>query len=360
MRHSNISIFIPHTGCPHKCSFCDQHTISGAQKSPSADEVREICRNALKEIKSPENTEIAFFGGSFTAILENYMISLLEAAHEFVGEDKFHGIRISTRPDYIDDKILCTLKKYGVTAIELGAQSMSDKVLEANERGHTAQDVVNASNLIKKYGFELGLQMMIGLYKSTGNDEWETMQKILDIHPDTVRIYPVVILKGTKLADLLESGEYQLFGGENDERFYYDFDDVVDTAAALLETFEENGIRVIKCGLHASEFVEKDMVGGYYHPAFRELCESIIYREKIWNALSDYADLSRPQKYIKEEAEAKLAKLHDSFTIAVNPSCISKAMGHKKSNYEHFRENGIEIKIIGDENIPKYKCELRR
>ena len=360
MKHSNISIFIPHIGCPHKCSFCDQNTISGAQHLPDGDEVREICSKAMTEVRSPENTEIAFFGGSFTAIPRDYMLELLEAAHEFVGEGKFRGIRCSTRPDCIDDEVLELLKSYGVTAIELGAQSMSDKVLEANERGHTAEDVFKASRLIREYGFELGLQMMIGLYKSTGDDEYETMEKILEIHPDTVRIYPVVILKGTKLAELLESGEYQLFGGANEERFYYDFDDVVDTAATMLETFEESGIRVIKCGLHASEFVEKDMVGGYYHPAFRELCESIIYQHAIWNELYEMADMNRPQKYDKEETAAKLLKLKGEHIIAVHPSCISKAMGHKKSNYLHFLESGINIKIVGDESVPRYKCRLRR
>ena len=360
MKHSNISIFIPHIGCPHKCSFCDQNTISGAQHLPDGNEVREICTQALSEVKSPEDTEIAFFGGSFTAIPRDYMLELLEAAQEFVGEGKFRGIRCSTRPDCINNEVLSLLKTYGVTAIELGAQSMSDKVLEANERGHTAEDVFNASRLIRQYGFELGLQMMIGLYKSTGNDEYETMEKILEIHPDTVRIYPVVILKGTRLAELLESGEYRLFGGADDEREHYDFDDVVEIAAGMLEEFGKNGIRVIKCGLHASEFVEKDMVGGFYHPAFRELCESRIYNHLIWNELFEMADMNRPQKYVKEEADAKLQKLKGKHTIAVHPSCISKAMGHKKSNYLELLERGIEIKIIGDESVPKYKCELRR
>ena len=360
MKHSNISIFIPHIGCPHKCSFCDQNTISGAQHLSDGNEVREICTQALSEVKSPEDTEIAFFGGSFTAIPRDYMLELLEAAHEFVGDGKFRGIRCSTRPDCINNEVLSLLKTYGVTAIELGAQSMSDKVLEANERGHTAEDVFNASRLIRQYGFELGLQMMIGLYKSTGNDEYETMEKILEIHPDTVRIYPVVILKGTRLAELLESGEYRLFGGADDEREHYDFDDVVEIAAGMLEEFGKNGIRVIKCGLHASEFVEKDMVGGYYHPAFRELCESTIYNHLIWNELFEMADMNRPQKYVKEEADAKLQKLKGKHTIAVHPSCISKAMGHKKSNYLELLERGIEIKIIGDESVPKYKCELRR
>lgn len=332
MKHSNISIFIPHIGCPNMCSFCNQHTISGAQKAPTAQEVREICEKALAEARSPENTEIAFFGGSFTAIPRGYMLELLEAVQDFIGEGKFRGIRISTRPDCISEEILTVLKKYGVTAIELGAQSMSNKVLEANDRGHTAEDVVNASTLIREYGFELGLQMMIGLYKSTGDDEFETVDKITGICPDTVRIYPVVILEGTKLSELYREGEYTTFS----------FDEAVEMSAIAMMRFESGGIRVIKCGLHASEFVEKDMVGGFYHPAFRELCEGLIYRWRI-------------EEIIGYETGEGF-----DFVIAVNPSCISKALGHKKSNAEYFRKQGINIRIIGDENIPKYQCELRR
>ncbi len=356
MKHSNISIFIPHIGCPHKCSFCDQRTISGAQHAPSGKEVSEICSKALCEAKSPENSEIAFFGGSFTAVPRDYMLELLKAAKPFIGNGKFRGIRISTRPDYIDGEILDLLKSYGVTAIELGAQSMVNSVLEANERGHTVEDVFNASSLIRSYGFELGLQMMVGLYKSTEENEFETIDKIIEICPDTVRIYPVVVLKGTKLAEIYKSGEYELFCGSYEK---CGFDDVVEAVAEMMETFEENGIKVIKCGLHASEFVEKDMIGGFYHPAFRELCENIIYRNLIWHELYEMADMNRPQKYDEEEVRKKLEKIHRKHIIAVNPSCVSKAIGQNKSNIRHFGERGIEIKIIGDENIAKYKVELR-
>ncbi|MDE5764042.1 MAG: radical SAM protein [Ruminococcus sp.] len=350
-KHANISIFVPHIGCPHRCSFCDQRTISGAQHAPDGNEVREICEKALSEIKSPETAEIAFFGGSFTAVPRRYMTELLESASLFVGDGIFRGIRISTRPDCITPEILDILKKYGVTSIELGAQSMSDTVLSANERGHTAEDVYKASDLIKSYGFELGLQMMFGLYKSSGDDEFETMNRIIEIHPDTVRIYPVVILKNTRLGELYQSGEYQPFCG---------FDDAVESVASMMETFEENGIKVIKCGLHASEFVEKDMIGGFYHPAFRELCENVIYRHLIWNVLFEMADLNRPQKYDQKETTRKFEKIHGEHIFAVNPSCISKAVGQRKSNIRHFREQGIYIKIIGDENVAEYKAELRR
>lgn len=328
MKHANISIFVPHIGCPHRCSFCDQRTISGTQKAPSGDDVREICAKALNEVKSPEDTEIAFFGGSFTAIPQEYMLELLISANEFIGDGKFKGIRISTRPDCITPEILDILQKYGVTAIELGAQSMVNHVLEANERGHTAEDVINASDLIKSYGFELGLQMMVGLYKSSVYDELGTMEKIIEIHPDTVRIYPVVILKNTKLGELYKSGKYRTFS----------FEQVVNMTSSAVNEFERNGIRVIKCGLHASEFVEKDMVGGFYHPAFREICEGLIYRKNM-----EYHINGTDKNYI----------------FAVNPSCISKAIGQKKSNIEYFIKQGIEIKIIGDKNVAKYEVELR-
>jgi histone acetyltransferase (RNA polymerase elongator complex component) len=260
------------------------------------------------------------------------MISLLEAAHEFVGENKFKGIRISTRPDYITPEILDILKKYGVTAIELGAQSMNDEVLAANERGHTAQDVINASELIKKYGFELGLQMMTGLYKSSLERDYFTAKSIIALAPDTVRIYPVVVLKGTKLEKIFADGK---------ER-YNSFETMVEHCADLIKLFHNEGIRVIKCGLHASEFVEKDMVGGYYHPAFRELCENSVYRDSIEYALRDSGITG------------------GDATIVVNDKCISKAIGQKKSNINYFKEQGINIKIVGSPNMPVYDADAKR
>ncbi|MBQ5347927.1 MAG: radical SAM protein, partial [Ruminococcus sp.] len=159
MKHSNVAIFVPHNGCPHKCSFCDQREITGQVKQPTPEDVKSTIEIALSDLKDKtKEAEIAFFGGSFTAIDRNYMISLLEAAKPYISN--FKGIRLSTRPDYIDDEILILLKKYNVTTIELGAQSMNDTVLNANNRGHNSDDVINSSNLIKSYGFNLGLQMM--------------------------------------------------------------------------------------------------------------------------------------------------------------------------------------------------------
>jgi histone acetyltransferase (RNA polymerase elongator complex component) len=178
-------------------------------KELTAEEVKNTLKKAKNDNLSSENTEIAFFGGSFTAIDRSYMVSLLEEAKPFIENKVFSGIRISTRPDAIDEEVLLLLKKYGVTAIELGAQSMNDEVLLSNRRGHTVDDVVNASLLIKKHGFSLGLQMMTGLYKSTREIDVETAKRIVALKPDTVRIYPTIVLENTHLAELLKSGEYK-------------------------------------------------------------------------------------------------------------------------------------------------------
>jgi len=316
MKHSNISIFVAHAGCPHTCSFCNQRTISGSCEIPSGEDVKAVCSKAMSEVRSPENTEIAFFGGSFTAIPRDCMTELLESAHSFTGEGKFRGIRISTRPDCIDTEVLELLKKYGVTAIELGAQSMDDRVLELNERGHTSDDVVNSAHLIKKYGFELGLQMMTGLYGSDCEKDMMTFERLRKLYPDTMRIYPVVILRGTKLAELYESGEYKPCT----------FDEMTELCSVLMERAEYNKIRLIKVGLHASEFVEKDMAGGFYHPAFRELCEGKIYLRKF----------------------LQLAKGYSFLEVSV-PSCnLSKATGQKKCNKEYFKSIGKELRIVSD------------
>ncbi len=317
MKHSNISIFVPHIGCPNMCSFCDQRTISGEQQAPGADQVRRICSEALANAKSPETGEIAFFGGSFTAIKRDYMTELLEAAKDFVGKGGFHGIRVSTRPDCVDREVLSLLKDYGVTAVELGAQSMSDKVLAANNRGHSAEDVVRAAKLVREQGFELGLQMMTGLYMSSLEDDSFSFERIMALRPDTLRIYPVVILKGTALGKLFLNGSYRPA----------DMDSMIGLCAGFLERAQEQGVRVIKCGLHASESVEKDMLGGFYHPAFRELCEGRLYRNKFDAALKDgysYGKFSVPAKE------------------------LSKALGQKRCNVAYFAGKGIAVEVVGD------------
>lgn len=320
MRHANISIFIPHKGCPNLCSFCNQKTISGEILEVTPERVEDILSESCPKIKFPERTEIAFFGGSFTALPRDYMINLLEVGRKYVVEYGLVGIRISTRPDYISPEILSILKEYKVTAIELGAQSMSDEVLFENDRGHDSNAVRNASEMIKSYGFELGLQMMIGLYKSKIADEIYTANEIAKLSPKTVRIYPVVILKGTKLAELYLEERYNLA----------DFDEIVSLTAKIMENFEKAGIDVIRVGLHSEENLKSEAVGGYFHPAFRELCEGKIYLKKF------------------EEMELKSGY---EYKIHVPKKDVSKAVGQKKTNLDYFLKNGIKIKIVSDEMV---------
>ncbi len=290
----------------------------------------ELCKATAENPKvSFSDVEIAFFGGSFTAIDKDYMISLLEAGHKAVKKYGFKGIRISTRPDCIDEEILKLIKAYGVTSIELGAQSMVDKVLCKNDRGHTAEDVKKASKLIKEFGFELGLQMMTGLYASSDENDKFTAREIIALKPSTVRIYPTVVLKDTKLHRLIESGEYKAQTVES----------AVKLCAKLIKMFDDENIKVIRLGLHASEILEKDYVDGAYHPAFMELCKSELNFEKILD------DLKRNKLTSAE--------------IYVNPKLISQFLGQKKINLKKFKDLGYDVKISQKNGIDDYILKER-
>ena len=332
MKHSNISLFVPHAGCPNQCSFCNQKTISGSVKELTKEEVRETLEFASKSNLSRENTERAFFGGSFTAIDRDYMISLLEETKPFIDNGLFSGIRISTRPDAIDEEVLEILKQYKVTAIELGAQSTNDEVLLRNKRGHTREDIVNSSLLIKKYGFSLGLQMMTGLYKSTRSRDIETARDLINLKPDTVRIYPTIVLENTHLAELLSIGEYKSPSLE----------DTISLCAELLEMFYENNIKVIRLGLHSGGNVEEGFLSGPYHPAFRELCESKIYLKNI-------------RKKLFEIYKNETNSVFKSVTIYVNEKEISKATGQKGKNKEILLGDGFSVTIKGLKDLEKYQ-----
>ncbi len=331
MKHINVALFVPHEGCPNQCSFCNQRAISGQLRQVTPEDVR---KSAAIALENPESSggEIAFFGGSFTAIERETMVSLLSAAYEFIRAGSFKGIRISTRPDAIDAEICEILKQYGVTAVELGAQSLDNNVLMLNRRGHTAEDVVKATAMLKKYGFETGLQMMTGLYGSADEDSIKTARKIIELRPDTVRIYPTVVLENTRLAELFKAGEYQPQTVES----------AAELCAELLMMFDRAKIKVIRTGLHSGGDVEGEFVAGAYHPAFKEICESKIY-------------LKNTLKFIEENGIPK-----GKIEIRVHPKSISQMTGQKKANIHTLKELGYDAKITADEALEKYKVYILR
>ena len=239
-----IPVFIPHLGCPNDCSFCNQKSISGKTKMPTKDEVISIIESNLKSFKE-ENAyiEIAFFGGSFTGIDVDKQKEYLEIANEYVKNKKVDGIRLSTRPDYINKEILKMLKKYNVKTIELGVQSTNDYILKRCDRGHTFSDVKKASKLIRWYGFNLGHQMMVGLPESTKLDEIRSAKDLIKLKPKMVRIYPVLVIKGTKLEKELEIGEYKPLTVLQ----------AVERCKELMYLFNKKNIQVIRVGLQNTD-----------------------------------------------------------------------------------------------------------
>lgn len=339
-KHANIALFVPHAGCKHMCSFCNQKTISGKSSVLTPDDVSKTLEKAALDPTTPENTEIAFFGGSFTAIDRDYMVSLLERTVPYIKNGRFKGIRASTRPDAVDEEVLEILKSYGVTSLELGAQSMVDEVLAANMRGHTAEDVYKASELIKKSGISLGLQMMTGLYRDCNLGAVKTAKSFIEIHPDTVRIYPTIVLEGTYLGELYKKGAYCV---QNTE-------DAVKLCAILLKMFHKANIKVIRLGLHSGGGVEEGYLAGPYHPAFGELCESEIYLNEAKKALDAFFKNKKNGASRENSREA---------TIYVNEHEISKMIGQKRRNTKALEALGYSVKVKGDSTVPIYKTIIR-
>lgn len=329
MKHANVALFVPDAGCKHRCIYCNQRTISGETKRITARDVEKAAQTAIQSGIPADRAQIAFFGGSFTAIERSYMLELLNAARPFIENGDFCGIRISTRPDAIDEEILSLLKACHVTAIELGCQSMDDRVLRLCARGHTAAQVNEACRLVKAFGFELGVQMMTGLPGDTDEGCVETAKKLIDLQPDTARIYPTLVLEGTPLASLWRSGAYRP----------QTLDEAVFLCSRLLELFRNAGVKVIRLGIHSGGGVEEGFLAGPKHPAFREKCEAAIYRRKLEALLQN--------------------KPKGSYFVSVGERFLSQAAGQKKENLLYFDTRGYRIRLIPDAEKQQYEIDIQ-
>lgn len=318
MKKRIIPIFVPHRGCPHDCIFCNQKKITGVSTDITSDDVRNIIEEYLKTIDKDASVEVAFFGGSFTAIDIDIQRNLLSVAKEYVDKNIIDDIRMSTRPDCINDEILTMLKEYKVSIIELGVQSLDDKVLIDSVRGHSDKDVFESAELIKKYGINLGLQMMIGLPSDTEEKCIYTAKKFIDLKPDCVRVYPTLVVKETGLEKLLQENKYNPFSLEES----------IDIVKKVLVLFYINNVNVIRVGLQATEDIAigKEVLAGPYHPAYRELVESKMYGDYI--------------EYLINKYEAK-----ENINVLVNKKNVSRILGNKKSNVKNLKEKyGVLLK----------------
>ena len=340
MTNKIIPIFIPFLGCPHDCAFCNQVKITNYKDRADEDSIKKQIEDYLSYFKDKDSKkEIAFYGGSFTGLPEETMLSYLKIANDYKKKGIIDRIRLSTRPDYINNSILETLKEYHVDTIELGIQSFDQEVLDANERGHLITDSEKASDLIKEYDFTLGHQIMPGLYKDSREKIIATAIKSANIGPSIARIYPTLVIKDTKLEKLYKAGLYQPLSLE----------DAVEISAEVLMIYDYKNINVIRIGLQPTENINegKDVVAGPFHPALRQLVEAYIYRLYLEDLLSKKA-------------------LKDEIIIHTSNREISLIAGNKKANKKYFYDKyKIKINFIEDDKFylenagKKYDLDLK-
>jgi histone acetyltransferase (RNA polymerase elongator complex component) len=303
-----VPVFIPQSGCPHRCSFCNQVAITGVPAGrPSVAAVEETVRSCLPQVRDKNRpVQIAFYGGNFLGLPAGQVTDLLTAATSFVKRGDAVSIRFSTRPDTIVPDRLAALRAFPVGTIELGLQSMDDRVLALNRRGHSAACTTAAARLIKSAGYTLGLQMMTGL---PGDPPWgaeRTADAMIAMKPDVVRIYPTLVLKSSALAQLFQNGSFRPMGLE----------ETITLVSRLFLKFTTAGIRVIRMGLQADEALTPTdtLMGGPYHPALGELVFSHLFFRLAEAALAHHPEHRRPM------------------TLHVHPRHLSRMVGAGREN----------------------------
>jgi len=326
-KHFTIPVFIPELACPFQCVFCDQRKISGSTNIPNTKDVDELIQKYLSTLPQNGSTiEVGFFGGNFTGIPESDQRAYLGIAQKYVDLGQVHSIRLSTRPDYISPEILSLLNEYTVKTIELGAQSLDDGVLIKSGRGHTAQDVIDSSELIKQAGFNLGLQIMLGLPGDTKEKCLSSAKQIVDLQPKDVRIYPTLVIGGTELAEQFKEGKYEPLAMET----------AVNWAKEIYSIFDNAGLNIIRVGLHPSEELTdgKSLLAGPYHPSFRELVLTDLWKDRFFNTLS----------FTKSK----------SLIIYVAAKELNHAIGYGSSNKSLLETKFEAVKIKIDQKLINY------
>ena len=338
--HAIIPIFIPHAGCPHDCIFCNQKAITARTVSPTIEDTRAIIERNLATIKANpaiKTVEIAFFGGSFTGIPMEEQTAYLKTAKEYKDRGLVDLIHMSTRPDYIDEKILDNLKKWSADIIELGVQSFDPQVLAASARGHSAEVIAPAAELIKQYGFTLGIQLMIGLPEDSYEKCMYSVARTIELKPAIARLYPTVVLEDTGLYRMALQGEYKPLTEE----------EAVMTTKDMYRVLTDAGINVIRVGLKSTDIIrpEEGAIGaGSYHPAFRQLVEGQLAREDLEAQLKEAGIAPGPSSAAPVKAD---------FTC--HPESFSNMTGNRRANRLYFEKKypSLNIRFKTDPSLEK-------
>ncbi len=331
-RHVNIPVFVPELSCPHQCVFCNQNKITGKSFVPDPTDINQTIEQHLSTIDKDNTTvEVAFFGGNFTGIPVDLQLSYLREANKYISAGSVNEIRISTRPDFIDHKSLLRLKEYNVKTIELGAQSFDNGVLNKSGRGHTAEQTREAAKLVKEYGFNLGLQMMVGLPGDTPQKAFETAKEIIALGANNTRIYPVIVIKDTYLEKIYLDGTYKALT----------IDEAVNTVKPIYKLFTAAGITILRVGLHPSEGIlfGNEFIAGPYHVSFREMVITEIWYDKFMAEI-DFTFGGRLEIYTRENSK-------------------NSAAGFKAVNKKRLLEKFDTVKFCTDNTLAQNDCYYR-
>ena len=332
-QHAIIPVFIPHRGCPNDCVFCNQKAITARQAGVTPEDVKNLIESYLPTLtgRGLKTIEIAFFGGSFTGIPIQDQSAFLAVAKKYKDQGLIDKIHMSTRPDYISREILDNLKEYGADIIELGVQSFDARVLEASNRGHLVEDVYTACDLIKEYGFELGIQLMIGLPEDSPEKCIYSARETVKIGPSLARLYPTIVLNDTKLYDMYKAGTYRPLTAEQ----------ALNTTKEMYKILDSAGINILRVGLKSTDLISEggEINGQTYHPAFRQLVEGEIAKESLEEQLAALIDTGN----FLSSRPGTNGKLPVEFISSGNS--FSNMIGNAKRNKLYFKEKYPQIEI---------------